>query len=302
MILFLYGMNGAQAQEAEDEVTSEQSVDAYNSLEDAQPGPPGVFEQRLYLTWGYVPAEGNTPSETLEFSYTGKGHLQNSEFLLAQYFEHDDVDNTTAFVGGWNQRWLRDAGRGHWLPSVGTLTEYWLRTPFLIQGDAFAPGATNGDHIGETLTIAKYLGPGSLYLNGEVERRLFNSAICVTDQDVAIQPEDAPDQNGILAPNYDGCDYWAPWTLAARVGYQWNAIPDKLNIVVDYIHETNEFKTQTASETLPEPETHFPYDMGEVAVSWHVNSHWTISPGVQFGLDGHEETPAYEAGLFLLHE
>lgn len=289
--------------EAEDQVTTDQSVDAYSELEDAQAGPPKVLEERLFLTWGYVPAEGFTPSDELEVSYTPGGRFgTHSELLVSQYFEHDDVDNTTAFNLGWNQRWVKDGGRKSWIPSIGTLTEYWLRTPGVIKGTHFAPGATQGDHIGETLTIAKYLGPGTIYLNGEVERRVFNSEICVNANDVAIQPGDAPDQNGIALPNFDGCDYWAPWTLSARIGYNLPIIPDKFNVVVDYVHETNEFVTQTASVTLPEPEKHVPYELGEVAVMWHVNPHWTLSPGVQIGLDGHDETPTYETGLFLLHE
>ena len=60
--------------------------------------------------------------------------------------------------------------------------------------------------------------------------------------------------------------------------------------------------SQTASFTLPEPEKHYPYEMANISAIWHINDHWTLSPGVLFGLDGREETPQYEAGVFLLHE
>lgn len=286
----------------EDEVSADQSVDGYTDLEDAQAGRAGNLEERLWLTWGYVPAEGNTPSDTLELSYTGKGTLKNTEFDFAQYFEHDDVDNSSGFNFGWMQRWVKDGGRKSAVPSVGTLTEYYLRTPGLISLPAFAPGATVGDHVSEILTVAKYVGPGTLYLNGEAQAQLFNSEICVTEEDVAIQPGEAPDQNGPALPNYDGCDYWAPLTLVARVGYKLPIVHDKLDLELDFTHETNEFTTQAASTTLPEPEKHYPYEMGNVAAIWHVNKHWTLSPGVLFGLDGREETPTYEAGVFLLHE
>ena len=287
----------------EDQVTSDQSVDAYSELEDAQPGPPRTLEERLWLTWGYVPAEGFTPSDELELSYTPGGKVgRNMEFLVSQYFEHDDVDNTTAFNLGWNVRLVKDGGRKSAIPSIGLLTEYWMRTPGLISLPSMAPGATQGDHIGETLTIAKYLGPGTLYLNGEISRRVFNTQICVTEADVAIQPADAPDQNGLALPNYDGCDYWAPWTLSARIGYKVPIIKEHLDLVVDYIHETNEFITQKASDTLPEPETHHPYEMAEISTMVHLGEHWTLAPGILVGLDGHEETPQYETGLFLLHE
>ncbi len=294
--------SGAKAEAGEDEVSVDQSVDGFTELEDAQPGAQGKIEERAWLTWGYVPAEGYTPNETLELSYTGKGRFRNTEIDFAQYFEHDDVDNSSGFILGWMQRWVKDGGRKSPIPSVGTLTEYYLRTPGLIKLPAFGPGATVGDHFAEIVTVAKYLGPGTLYLNGEAQIQLFNSQICVNEDDVAIQPADAPDQNGSAAPNYDGCDYWAPLTLVARIGYKLPIIHDKLDLVVDITHETNEFSTQTASFTLPEPEKHYPYEMANISAIWHINDHWTLSPGVLFGLDGREETPQYEAGVFLLHE
>ncbi len=306
----------AVSAEGEDPVTKDQSIDAYDDLEDAQPGTPGHVEERLWLTWGYVPAEGYTPSDTLELSYTGKGVLKNTEFDLAQYFEHDDVDNSTGILAGWMQRWVKDGGRHSLRPSIGTLAEYYLRTPYVITKPGYAPGASVGDHVELTLTVAKYFGPGSLYLNGSVQHQLFNSEICVTEDDVAIQPTDPafPDKDGPGGVNWDGCDYWAPWTLTARLGYNLPLIPDKLNVIADFIVETNEFTTQQVSDTNPEPEAHYPYDMGEVALMWHINEHWTLSPGVLFGTNstppigqnlaglGHEETPQYEAGIFLLHE
>lgn len=297
-----FAAEGVASADVEDAVTSEQSVDAYSELEDAQPGAPGRLEERLWLTWGYVPAEGFTPSDELEFSYTPKGKLSNSEFLISQYFEHDDVDNTTAINFGWNQRWVKDGGRKSWVPSIGTLTEYWMRTPGLITLPSMAPGATQGDHIGETLTIAKYLGPGTIYVNGEASLRVFETQICVTEEDVAIQPGDAPDQNGSALPNYDGCDYWAPWTFAVRAGYKLPVVQDRLDVVADYVDETNEFVTQQKSDTYPEPEVHHPYELAELALMVHLGDHWTLSPGIMVGLDGHEETPQYETGLFLLHE
>lgn len=287
---------------AEDEVSATQSVDGYTELEDAQAGRSGNLEERLWLTFGYVPAEGYTPSDTLELSYTGKGKLRNTEFDAAQYFEHDSVDNSSGFELAWMQRWVKDGGRKSAIPSVGTLTEYYLRTPFLIQLPAFAPGATVGDHVSEILTVAKYVGPGTLYLNGEAQVQLFNSVICTNSQDVAYQPDAAPDTNGIADPNYPRCDYWAPFTFVARVGYKLPIIEDRLDIEADFTHETNEFTTLEPSDTLQHPEQHHPYEMGNVAAIWRLNDHWTLSPGVLFGLDGHEETPTYEAGVFLLHE
>ena len=282
----------------EDLVSTEQSVDGYTDLEDAQAGAPGTFEERLWLTYGYVPAEGYTPSDTLELSYTGTGALKNSEFDLGQYYEHDDVDESTGFNFGWMQRWVADGGRSSWIPSIGTLAEYYLRTPYLIDQPTWAPGATVGDHLTGELTLAKFAGPGTAYLNLAYTHQFFNSQICVTEEDVAIQPEDAPDKSPNL-PNIDGCDYWAPSTFEARVGYKLPLQGDRLSLEVDYTHETNEFTTQT---TIPDHEVHHPYEMGNVSISWKPSEAWTLSPGVLFGLDGRAETPAYEAGVFILHE
>ena len=188
------------------------------------------------------------------------------------------------------------------IPSVGTLTEYYLRTPFLINLPQFAPGATPGDHVSETLTIAKYIGPGVLYFNGEASLHFFNTEICVDENDVALQPKDAPDKNGPAPPNFDGCDYWDPINFAGRVGYKLPIIPDKLEVVEDVTYETNEFSNQKRSKTLPSPEQHFPYFMGNLTIIWHVDENWTLAPGILVGLDGRAETPTYEAGIFIMHE
>ncbi len=284
----------------EDQVVKDQSVDGFSDLEDGQAGPRGVWELRLRLTEGYVPAEGNTPNLEAEVSVTPKA-LPFSEFLLGTWFEHDDVDNTTVIRAGWNQRWVKDGGRHSWIPSIGTLTEYNLRTPYVTTLPAYAPGATQGDTLGETLTIAKYVGPGSLYINGVVERRIGQSMICVNDQDVAFQPSAAPDHSNAL-PSYDGCDYWAPWAFIGRIGYKLTVVPDKFDIVADYSIETNEFTTQAKSDTYPEPENHLPYNLAGLGLIYHMNEHVTLSPGIQIGLDGRDETPQYNAGLFLLLE
>jgi hypothetical protein len=295
------GANGeAPAVGEEDQVVTDQSVDGFSDLEDGQAGPRGVWELRLRLTEGYVPAEGNTPNIEAEVSVTPKP-LPFTEFLLATWFEHDDVDNTTVIRAGWNQRWVKDGGRHSWIPSIGTLTEYDLRTPYVTTLPAYAPGATQGDTISETLTIAKYVGPGSFYLNGAVERRVFNTMICVNDEDVAYQPSQAPDKSTAL-PSYDGCDYWADWTFIGRVGYKLTVVPEKFDIVADYSIETNEFTTQAKSDTYPEPENHLPYNLLGLGLIYHMNEHVTLSPGIQIGLDGREETPQYNTGLFLLLE
>ena len=83
----------------EDQVVKDQSVDGFSDLEDGQAGPRGVWELRLRLTEGYVPAEGNTPNLEAEVSVTPKA-LPFSEFLLGTWFEHDDVDNTTVIRAG----------------------------------------------------------------------------------------------------------------------------------------------------------------------------------------------------------
>jgi len=278
-------VKGEQKQE-EDDVVRDQSVDAYNDLEDAQPGPPGVVELLIRLGWGYVPAEGQTPNGDLEVLWTpgGSDFLTNAQFLVAVTGEHDDIDNTFGLQFGWLQRWVKDGGRDSAVPSIGTLTEFFTPMPFVRNLDAFAPGATTGEYFRETLTVAKYLGPGTVYVNGFVQRQIGNTQICDPGETVQSDPT--------------ACDYWAPWTLGVRVGYKLDAIPDRLGIIVDYIHETNEFTTQKFADA----EQHQPYDMVELSAMWNVTEHWTLGPGIQLGVNGRAETPTYEAGFVLLYE
>jgi hypothetical protein len=197
-------------EEEEDIVNAEQSVDGFTELEDAEAGSPGNFEERAWFGMGYAPDEGAGPSETIELSYTGRGLLQYSEFDFGEHLEHAGDESASGLVFGWMQRWVKDGGRKSAVPSVGTLTEYDLRTPGLSRMTGFAAGAEAGDHLGEILTVAKYAGPGTLYVNGEIQAQLFGT------------------------PEY------APVTFAARIGYKAPIVADVLDLEVDVTHETSE--------------------------------------------------------------
>jgi len=283
-----------QGTDEEDDVVKSQSVDAFNELEDAQPGPPAKLEVRTAAAWGYVPAEGQTPNGSVEFLYTPRGAFgRNMQLLAAIEGEHDDIDNTFGPNLGWQQRWFTDGGRGSAVPSIGTLTEFFTPMPGVRNKSAFWPGATTGSHLKETLVVAKYVGPGTAYLNGFVQRQISNTQIC--DSGLATRGQK-------LAKGVDGCDYWAPWTFGFRVGYQWVVLDDKLSFIADYMHETNEFTTQKATAALPDPEQHLATDVLELSVQWRPTDHWTLGPGVQLGVNGRAETPTYEAGLVVLYE
>lgn len=78
--------------EKEDEVTRTQFCDAFNSLEDGQPTPPGYVEFRLLPTFAYSKAEHQIIGVEPEVEYTPKSKhafLENAQLLASFFLEHD---------------------------------------------------------------------------------------------------------------------------------------------------------------------------------------------------------------------
>jgi hypothetical protein len=94
-------------------------------------------------------------------------------------------------------------------------------------------------------------------------------------------------------------DHWTKNLFTYRVGYNWIVKKDKFNIIVDYEHQTNEFKTQPNASA---DELHKPYNLVEASVEWVVSKHLTLGPGFLFGVDHRDETPRYGVGCLFLFE
>lgn len=263
------------ANDKEDGVTRLQSADAFNTLEDGQPTPPGLIEFRALPTLAYSRAETYIIGVEPEVEFTPKGNsfVENGQLLASFFLEHDGTDNSGQLNLGWNQRWVTDGGPGKFKPTLGTLVEVNFPLPGLRNTDAFLEGSKAGSFVKITGVYAKFMGPGSFYLNLSA-RRQFGSEI-----------------------TSDG-DVWTENLYGFRVGYKWMVIPDKLDIIVDYNNESNEFVTQPG----PDAEQHKPYNTIEASTEWELGEHLTLGPGVEFGIDQRDETPIYGFGLLVLIE
>jgi hypothetical protein len=271
----------------EDSVTLLQSCDAFNSLEDGQPTPPGFLEFRMLPTYAYSRAENVIAGIEPELEFTPSSRfkmIENSQLLASFFLEHDGTDNSGQLNLGWNQRWVTDGGRGKFKPTLATLVEVNFPLPGLRTTPAFINGSKAGNFVKITAVYAKFLGPGSIYLNFSA-REQFGS----------VTTDSTLNEQGVLV---DG-DHWTHYLFGFRVGYNWVIKRDVLNLIVDYNHETNEFQTQP--HALPS-EFHLPYNTVEASVEWVVSKHLTLGPGLEFGIDQRDETPVYGFGCLLLFE
>lgn len=271
----------------EDNVTRLQSCDAFNSLEDGQPTPPGFLEFRLLPTYAYSRAENKIIGVEPELEYTPRSKnklIENAQLLASFFLEHDGTDNSGQLNLGYNQRWVSDGGKGHAKPTLATLIEVNFPLPGLRNTEPFINGSKAGNFLKITGVYAKFLGPGSIYLNLSARRQFGSITTDSTLSDTGTK--------------LDG-DHWTKALFGFRVGYNWVIKEDKLNIIVDYNRETNEFKTQPKA---PVDEIHLPYNTIEASVEWVVSKHLTVGPGLEFGLDGRDETPFYGFGCLFLFE
>jgi hypothetical protein len=69
-----------------------------------------------------------------------------------------------------------------------------------------------------------------------------------------------------------------------RAGYKWR-VTDNWSVVGDYVHQSSEETGHANINAL------------ELSTQYKVNEHLTIGPGIIVGLDNHEETPEFGAGL-----
>ena len=279
--------NNDKKEPKEDDVTRLQSCDAFNSLEDGQPTPPGELEFRVLPTFAFSKAESQIIGIEPEVEYTPKSKskfLENSQLLASFFLEHDGTDNSGQLNLGFNERWIKDGGKKSLRPTIGTLLEINFPLPGLRNTPAFTEGSKAGSFVKMTAVLAKFLGPGSIYLNFSA-REQFGS----------VTTDSIYDDTGIKV---DG-DHWTKFLYGFRLGYNWVVKENKLNVIVDYNLETNEFKTQP--DAAPD-EIHLPYNTIEASVQWVVNKHLTVGPGFEFGVDHRDETPQYGLGCLFLFE
>jgi hypothetical protein len=191
----------AEEEEEEDPIALAQSVDSFNGLEDGQPTPPGHLEYRLAAGWDHGFGKDFGYEAEPELEYTPKSptaFLENLQVLGAVELEGGGTEFEPSMNLGWMQRWLADGGPDSWVPTIAGLTE--LNMPLVTGFTAGLPG----DSVTETVTVAKIVGPGSAYLNGEI--------------------------TGMLGKEDD----MRHLILGMRAGYKWVAVEDKVAVILDY--------------------------------------------------------------------
>ncbi|MCB9865659.1 MAG: hypothetical protein H6816_03370 [Phycisphaerales bacterium] len=250
----------------EDEVAARQSVDAYNSLEDGQPGDPGTLELQLEGGWVTATGEHDVFPFLAELQYNGSGSefLENTQFTLGVPVEMGigGVEGNGDLELGWQQRWIEDDGT---MPTIATLAEVRIPTGYHSSG------------VDGTLTavVAKDLGPGTAYFNA------FGRTVN------GDNGEEAAEFNLFAIPWDCDSEDVRHFQWGFRAGYKWR-ISDEFALIGDYVNQSSEYTGHGNSNLL------------EVSGEWHVNDRITVGPGVVIGLDDNDETPNFGAGVRMM--
>lgn len=183
------------------DVTERQSIDAFQSIEDGQPNPPGHFEFQFDVGWQTASGEHDPALLRPELKYTPDGceFLRNMKLTLAVPMELGvgGVEGNADLEFGWQQRWVAEQGM---MPTLATLAE--IR----------APSGYESSGVDFTLTgiAAKDLGPGTLYFNA------FGKSA-----------------------NGDNIEDLRHFQWGARTGYRWR-VSDDVALIGGYLHQSSE--------------------------------------------------------------
>lgn len=246
-----------------EDVRELQSMDAFTSIEDGQPGGPGEWELRLDIGWEHLDDDGDDGSRffgfrhrdddddnddvfpaELELKYTGKGsHFrENMKLTLTSgaEFGNGSVEGNGDIDVGWQQRWVAEHDK---TPTLATLLV--VRTP------------TGDDSSGVDVTLFgildKDLGPGTLFVTA-----------WITDA--------------------NGGDDVRSTQWGAQLGYRWR-IGEKFALIGNYVHKSSE---EVGNDEI---------DLLEIGMEYHPTDRFIFGPGVFVGLNDNEETPDFGAGI-----
>ena len=251
--------------EPEDAVAERQSMDAYTSIEDGQPGGPGEFEIRLDTAWEKESGEEENefPVE-YELKYTGKGNdfWKNSKWSLTQGAElgNGSVDGNGDIELGWQQRWVSQEDH---FATFGTLLSFRLPT-----GDD-----SSGVDTTLTLILDKDLGPGTIYLSSWVTSAHGHNNLEEDDHHWPFWWWRHDDEAELRRTQW-----------GAQLGYKWQ-LADKFALIGNYVLKSSEEDGEDSINQL------------ELAGEYHATDSLTIGPGIVIGLDDHEETPDFGVGI-----
>lgn len=203
--------DGSSRRLTEDDVAARQSVDAFNTLEDGQPGNPGTVELKLETGWLTTSGQHDNIEwlTELQINPDGGEFWRNSQFTIGVPVELGlgGVDGNADVLLGWQQRWVAEDGA---MPTLATLTEVRLPTGYDSSGiDATITGV-----------VAKDLGPGTAYANAFAR-----------------------------TANGNNIEDLRHFQWGFRAGYKWR-IQDDFALIGDYVHQTSEQTGVGDSNTL----------------------------------------------------
>lgn len=250
---------------AEDPVTRRQSVDTFTTLEDGQPGAPGEIQMQLDAGWETRSGQPDefTLRPELQWTPANGEFWRNLQLTLAVPMDlgNGAVDGNADLEFGWQQRWVKEEGL---MPTLATLAE--MRIP-----SGYHSAGVDGRLTG---VVAKDFGPGTLYLNVWMETVNGNNF-------------DIGEETTFLGITREG-EGIRHFRWGSRLGYKWR-INDTFSLVGDIRNESSEQKGVGDIDAI------------DLSAEWHVTEQLTIGPGIIIGLDGHDETPKFGAGVRFVY-
>jgi len=209
--LLSFQSDGAENRGDADDVAKRQSVDAFTSLEDGQPGEPGEWELEFNL--GSITTSDESDPITLEtelqYTFDGGDFLRNMQLSLEVpvVMGNGDVDGNADVEMKWQQRWVVEHDL---VPTLATLVE--VRVPTGFQSE--------GVDVGVTGIVAKDWGPGTIYLNALIE-----------------------------SANGDNVEDVRDLQWAFRTGYKWR-FDERTAFIFDYVHRSSEEHGDSNSDLI----------------------------------------------------
>jgi len=253
---------------AEDVMEDLQSFNTYISLEDGQPGQRGEWQVNIFNGWQTQSHESDPWLMLLELEYSpncpSSWLLSNAKFGIDVPLElgNGGVDGNGDVELNWKQRLVTEQ-TGEWWPTVS------------LENGIRLPTGDNSSGVDWTLegVVAKQLGPGTA---------VFNAFLTSANGDNNLERASWWEKSTGQGEDDDLRHF--QWGL--RVGYKWR-LTDNFAILGDYINQSSELNGERNQ------------NIGEIAAEWRVNDHFTIGPGIMFGLDGQDETPRFGAGVLV---
>lgn len=280
LILGMLLSNSAITQEEDDDVAGRQAVDAFISIEDGQPGGPGEWELAIEFGWEKA-RHVREPEEEGSVSYRMETEPTMPRPIETEETEAEDEDRN-AYEAEYE---LKYTGKGSHFRENMKLS--------LTQGAELGKGLIDGNGDAELNWQQRWATEsGRRPTLATLLTLRLPTGLGATGVDLTL--------TGILDKDLGpGTFYFSAWgTLAddernegirefqwgAQAGYKWRVL-DRFALYANYVYKSSEDRGGDKSNIL------------ELAAQYEVNERLILGPGILIGLDDHDETPEFGAGL-----